>query len=194
MRTLKACETRSTCPNAGNLVADTASHVRSTPCMQDASGVAEGYSSALCGPGDRITCLAQSPATPHAFAVARADGSVRLAHMGSLDAVAVPPTVQPAANTAVTCCTFDASGAWLIAASRGGQLRYYSLLAQEVSHRTTVRGEPTVRTPLASLSTQLVLLLLACAWPLCTFAPRLSIPHQLPTTCCDPLFVRSSCA
>ena len=110
--------------------------------------MAEGYGRPLCGSGARITCFAQSPSDPGTLAIARSDGSVTLARSAAASAVAIPAgDAGGATGEAVACCTFDASGAWLVAASRSGQLRYYSLLANEVAHTATVDCKPTVALP-----------------------------------------------
>jgi hypothetical protein len=57
------------------------------------------------------------------------------------------PDVQPRPRgvlDAFTCCTFDVTGAWVVAASRGGAIIYYSVIAGEVATSVSVSEVPQV--------------------------------------------------
>jgi hypothetical protein len=128
--------------------------------MQNASRAATGTSQRMRAHRGAVAAMAASPAAPAQFVSASFDGTLGLWDLtqGAGNAFRAIPVEDSLAHgrrapedaRAFTCCAFDVSGMWVIAAAQGGAIVYYSLAAKEIAATASVPGIPTVRQPAVS--------------------------------------------
>ena len=153
--------------------------------------------------GGAVTAAAQSPVCTSAFVTASADGGLMLWDVStgaSAAPVAITTELNPSpsnnggsgsgssanatGNTArgYTCCAFDVTGNWVVAATRAGGIVYYSMIAGAVAGRAQVHDVPRVR----------ALRTLDSCPPLCM--SLMVAAHQMSHSLCSCCLRRSICA